>query len=237
MRRAMNSSKCVAVNAGVVAIRPSRRIVQKLRAVGLSVALKRIGRFVHADRRKARRSRPVSRRNKRSFAPLGKYAQIPVAQSKLILSVLSAPEFRVWFALCLQCQHWSNGTGKLCRSVIREFHLGSQRVVTSATKTLIAEGHIVKTRNARQRVCALYGVTHLPLNADALRDEGLKDEQVRAVLSRFAVVSATNRGSANSATTLEAPNSRNDNRGSANPLITPLALPQGKRIDPFSTSL
>jgi hypothetical protein len=179
-----------------------------------------------------------SRHRKKGKAPEGKYAQIPVSPAKLVLSKLSATEFRVWFALCLQCQHWSNGTGKLCRSVIREFHLGSQRVVTAATKKLIEERHIIKTRSARQRVCALYGVTHLPLNADALADAGLDGEQIRATLRRFAeCVSATNRGSANSATTTEALKDKTDIRGSAKHVEAPLVLPQGKRIGPFSTPL
>jgi hypothetical protein len=177
-------------------------------------------------------------RKRKGKAPHGKFAQIPVNVAKGVLAGLSAPEFRVWFCLCLQCQHWSNGTGKLCRSVIREFHLGSQRVVTAATKKLIARGHIIKTRSARQRVCALYGVTHLPLNTDAMASEGLSDDEIRSVLRRFAaVVSDTNRGSANSATTSEALNVKNDIRGSAKPSEPPLALPHGNRNGTFSTPL
>ena len=178
------------------------------------------------------------KRRSKSYAPTGKYAQIPVVPAKKVLADLSAPEFRVWFALCLQNQHWSNGTGKLCRSVIREFHLGSQRVVTAATKKLLELNYIVRTRSARQRVCALYGVTHLPLNLDALAKAGLTDNEIRTVQGRFAAIACdTNRGSANSATNAEALNSRNDNRGSAKPLEQPLVLPQGKRISPFLTDL
>jgi hypothetical protein len=180
----------------------------------------------------------VARNRKSGVAPKGKYAQISVEHGKAVLGETSAPEFRIWFALCLQCQHWSNGTGKLCRSVIREFHLGSQRVVTAATKKLIANKRIIRTRNHRQRVCALYGVTHLPLNVDALTKEGLSEAQIRSALQRFAeCLSDTNRGSANSATTSEALNDRTDIRGSAKPSEQPLALPQGKRIGPFSTPL
>lgn len=147
------------------------------------------------------------KRRKTIFPPLGKFAQIPAVTAKQVLGVLSAPGFRVWFALCMQNQHWSNGTGKLCRSVIREFHLGSQRAVTAATKTLLERNYIVRTRSARQRVCALYGVTHLPLNLDALSKAGLTESQIRTVQARFAeIVCATNRGSTNSATTSEALN-------------------------------
>jgi hypothetical protein len=158
---------------------------------------------------------------------MGKYAQIPVGLSKSVLAELSAPEFRVWFALCLQCQHWSNGTGKLCRSVIREFHLGSQRVVTAATKLLIAGNYIVMTRAARQRRCALYGVTHLPLNTEAMAKEGIDETEIRATLKRFGdAVSDSKRGSADGATTTEAQNDKNDNRGSANTPEQALALPK-----------
>ena len=176
----------------------------------------------------------MSPRRSRSVAPQGKFAQIPVNKAKAVLMELSAPEFRVWFALCLQCQHWSNGTGKLCRSVIREFHLGSQRVVTAATKKLIERGYIVKTRVARQRVCALFGVTHLPLNTDAMTRESMTETEIRSVLRHFAViVSDTKRGSANSDTTSEALNREIDNRGSAKPPEGALALPQGNRNGPF----
>lgn len=180
----------------------------------------------------------MARKSKKSVAPQGKYAQIPVNVAKTVLAVLSAPEFRVWFALCMQCQHWSNGTGKLCRSVIREFHLGSQRVVTAASKQLIADKHIVMTRAARQRRCALYGVTFLPLNTDAMTKEGLDDAEIRTALNRFGeTLSATNRGSANSATNGEAPNDGIDNRGSAKHGKQPLALPKSGGFVSKSTPL
>jgi hypothetical protein len=173
-------------------------------------------------------------RKKKGNAPQGKYAQIPASVAKSVLGHLSATEFRVWFALCMQCQHWSNGTGKLCRSVIREFHLGSQRDVTAATKKLLAKRFIVVTRAARQRQCALYGLTHLPLNTDALAKGGLDDAAIRAALRRF---SDSNSGSANSATKAEAQNDKNDVIGSAKPAEPPLALPRWNRIEPFSTPL
>jgi hypothetical protein len=158
----------------------------------------------------------MGRRSKRSVAPHGKYAQIPVSISKAVLAILSAPEFRVWFALCMQCQHWSNGTGKLCRSVIREFHLGSQRTVTAATKKLLAGKQIIMTRPARQRRCALYGVAFLPLDNDAMAKEGLSDAEIQRALQLYGkVLSDSNRGSANSATNVEGPILGIDNSGSA----------------------
>lgn len=168
----------------------------------------------------------MNRRRSRGHAPKGKYAQIPVDVSKAVLAQLSAPEFRVWFSLCLQCQHWSNGTGKLCRSVIREFHLGSQRVVTAATRKLLESGYIVRTRKAKQRTCALYGVTHLPLNYDAMEKAGVLQP-----------LSDSNRGSASSDSTAVAPTIRFDNTGSASVPHSGLALPQGNRMDAVWTPL
>lgn len=169
----------------------------------------------------------MARKGNRSVAPHGKYAQIPVSVSKAVLADLSAPEFRVWFALCMQCQHWSNGTGKLCRQVIREFHLGSQRTVTAASKKLIAGKWIIMTRAARQRRCALYGVTFLPLNNDAMAKEGLSDTEIQRVLHVYGELrSASKRGSANSAINVEAPNLGIENMGSARPQEQTLALPK-----------
>lgn len=180
----------------------------------------------------------MTRRKSKGFAPHGKYAQIPVALSKEVLAVLTAPEFRVWFALCMQNQHWSNGTGKLCRKVIREFHLGSQRAVTAATKKLIEGKFIVRTRTARQRVCALYGVTHLPLNTDALAKAGVTESQIQTILRQFGtIVCDTNRGSANSATKVESLNRKDDISGSAKPPERPLALPPGNHNEHFSPPL
>jgi hypothetical protein len=171
------------------------------------------------------------RRKSKGFAPHGKYAQIPVQLAKELMGELSAPELRVWFALCLQCQHWSNGTAKLCRSVIREFHLGSQRVVTAATKLLLEQRHIVLTRKPVQRKCALYGITFLPLNTDAMAKEGLTEIEIRAALTRFGeALSDTKRGNANSATNMEAPNDEIDNRGSAKHSERPLALPKNRAL-------
>lgn len=175
------------------------------------------------------------KRRGKSVAPQGKFAQIPVARSKDVLAEFSAPEFRVWFVLCLQNQHWANGTGKLCRSVVREFHLGSQRVVTAATKKLIELKFIIRTRAARQRVCALYGVTHLPLNTDALSKAGLAESQIHAALRQAGAIACdSNRGSANSDITREALNGTNDNRGSAKALDRPLVVPRRNRNSTFT---
>lgn len=111
----------------------------------------------------------VSRPRKRGYKlPPGKFASIPVDRLKHAASVLSAGELRVWLAVCAQSQPWSNGTAKLCRSVVKEFHLGSWTTVSVATEKLIATKLIVRTRKFRPRHCALYGVTHMQLNRDAM---------------------------------------------------------------------
>lgn len=169
----------------------------------------------------------MARKYKRSVTPHGKFAQIPVSVSKAVLAEVSATEFRVWFALCMQCQHWNNGCGMLCRSVIREFHLGSQRDVTAATKRLIERGRIVRTREAIQRKSALFGVTHLPLNVDALAKAGLSDGEIGLALKRFADVrSASDSGSTSSASNVELQRREIDKDGSARPQEPPTALPR-----------
>lgn len=113
----------------------------------------------------------MSKKPKAKVLPPGKFIPIPVLVLKDAMSKLSAPELRVWLALCAQSQHWSNGTAKLCRSVVSEFHLGSWTTVTAATKALLAHGFIVRTRKARPRHCALYGVRHIDLNHAAMAKE------------------------------------------------------------------
>jgi predicted transcriptional regulator len=110
----------------------------------------------------------MRRRGKKQKLPPGKFASIPIAVLKTAMAALTATELRVWLALCAQSQPWANGTAKLCRSVVSEFHLGSFTTVAAATKKLIAAGLIKRTRNSRPRHCALYGVTHLNLYSEAM---------------------------------------------------------------------
>ena len=173
----------------------------------------------------------MSHRKRGYRLPPGKFAPIPIKELKESLGALSCPEFRVWIALCAQSQPWSNGTAKLTLSVIREFHLGSKRNVSNATRKLIELGLVKRTRTARQRVCALYAVKHLPINADALAKEGVN---ARAALY----------GESGLAVPTEEPQvavpQRNRNRyhiGTAKPPSDPLAVPRGNRIHPFSTVL
>ena len=141
----------------------------------------------------------MPRPRKRAYKlPPGKFASIPVEKLKSAAGVLSACELRVWLALCAQSQPWSNGTAKLCRSVVTEFHLGSWTTVSAAIKKLIAAKLIVRTRRFRPRHCALYGVTHIALNQDAMAKENavedtdqLATDRCSKTLATGAVASAT----------------------------------------------
>jgi hypothetical protein len=170
------------------------------------------------------------RRRRRGYRlPPGKFAPIPVDLVKRAAGLLSAPEFRVWICLCAQSQLWSNGTANLTRSVIREFHLGSTRVVTSSIRKLIDAGLAKRTRPARQHVCAMFAVTHLPLNRDAMAKQGINVTTWEALESES---SETNSGSA-----VARPMGKRycDRMGSAEPPHTASARPQGNRNPPFST--
>lgn len=115
----------------------------------------------------------MSRRSRRrKTLPPGKFLTIPLPVAKTALGTLSGPEFRSFIAICAQSQPWSNGTAMLCRSVIREFSLGSARTVTEATKKMLEHGLIVQTRKAAQHRAAMFGVTHMPLNLDAMEKAG-----------------------------------------------------------------
>jgi hypothetical protein len=177
----------------------------------------------------------MTRRRKGANEIMGKFAPIPIKELKESLGALSCPEFRVWIALCAQSQRWCNGTAKLTLSVIREFHLGSKRNVSDATRKLIELGLVKRTRTARQRVCALYGVTHLALNADALAKEGVN---IRTAL--YGNSGGDDPVAVPTGEPLVAVPHRNRNRyhvGTAKAPSDPLAVPQGNRIGPFPSVL
>lgn len=155
---------------------------------------------------------------------------IPTNVLKDALGVLSATEFRVFVAICAQSQPWNNGTAKMTRSVIREYHLGSTRVVTSALRKLLASDFIRRTRRSRQQVCAMYAVRHVPLNQHALCKEGVSATTWEALVEES---SATNRGSAG-----VRPHGTRccDHRGRTEPENVSSARPQGNRNPPFSTT-
>jgi hypothetical protein len=167
-------------------------------------------------------------RSRHKKLPLAKFAPIPVDGIKFAASILTAPEFRVWVCLCAQSQQWSNGTANLTRPVIREYHLGSTRTVTQAIRKLIESGLIVQTRKHRQHVCAMFGVTHLPANLDAMEKQGVSATTWEALKFKS---SATNSGTA-----AARPHGKRycDHIGSAEPLNGPPARPHGNRKGAFS---
>lgn len=118
---------------------------------------------------KSKRARPGE------SVPSGKYAPIPTALIKLVCRQLEGSELRVFLALAEQSLHWNNGTAKLCRSVLKEYNLGSWTTVNSAVRKLIELNVIVCTRKPRPRHCALYGVKYLPLSRKKMAEENARD--------------------------------------------------------------
>lgn len=161
--------------------------------------------------------------------PPGKFVAIPADTLKQSLAILTAGEFRVFICLCAQSQPWSNGTAYLTKSVIREYRLGSTRTVTAATAKLIEAELIRRTRRARQHVAARYGVTHLPLNLDAMAKQGFSGTTSEALDDES---SDSHSGSA-----AARPHRKRyrDHIGSAEPLNGSSAEPHRKRKPPFST--
>jgi hypothetical protein len=92
--------------------------------------------------------------------------------AKKAMAILSSAELRVWLAIVLQSPPWRNGTAMLVESVRREYKLGSTRTVTAAKNRMLEAGLIVQTRAGVQHRAAMFGVTHLPLNADAMEKAG-----------------------------------------------------------------
>jgi hypothetical protein len=171
-----------------------------------------------------------TRRKKRGYRlPPGKFMSVPYDVLKRAHGVLTAPELRVFICLCAQSQPWSNGTAKLTRGVMAEYHLGSYRVVASATRKLLDNGFIHRTRNHRQHVCAMFAMRHLPVNVDALAKEGVSATNGEALDGES---SATNSGSA---AVLPTGKRYRYHIGSTEPVTPPSVLPMGKRKGTFST--
>jgi hypothetical protein len=171
----------------------------------------------------------MSRRaRKGALKGLGKFIPLPVEAAKAASCASTAPEFRVYVCIAAQCQPWSNGTAMLVRPVIKEWKLGSFRTVASAVRKLLAAGLIVRTRKATQHKAALYGVTHLPLNLDALAKAGVSATTWEALEGAS---SATNSGS-----TAALPHGKRYRyqRGSAEGAKQATVLPHGKRWTGFS---
>jgi hypothetical protein len=160
--------------------------------------------------------------------PPGKFVAVPIDTLKQALHLLKPSEFRTFVALAAQSQPWSNGTACVTLSVIREYRLGSTRSVTSAIRKLVEAGMIRQTRRPRQHIAARYGMTHLPLNEDAMAKMGFSATTLEAL----------DEHSSNSDSSLAAARPRGkryrDHVGSAEPPEPGPARPRGKRTGPFS---
>lgn len=101
---------------------------------------------------------------KPGYAPL--YEDILKADA---VRTLSPAVFKFYVVACALCKPWSNGAVPFVRSVLKEFGIGSGYAINHAITTLIELKLIVRTRKARPKHAALYGVTHLPLDRDAMK--------------------------------------------------------------------
>jgi hypothetical protein len=87
----------------------------------------------------------------------------------------SLADFKHYIVVTVLCKPWLNGAVPLARSVLADFGLTSSDTTNRSIQNLIARGLIVRTRAARPRHAALYGVCHMPLNGDAMKKAGARD--------------------------------------------------------------
>lgn len=88
---------------------------------------------------------------------------------------LAPAVFKFYIVACSLCKPWTNGAVPLARSVLKEFGIVSGYAINHAINTLIERELIVRTRKARPRHAALYGVNHLPLNIEAMTKAGASE--------------------------------------------------------------
>ena len=106
----------------------------------------------------------------RDFAPLYE----PVLRAEAVRT-LPLADFKYFMVLTALCKPWNNGAVPLARSVLQGFGLISSDTTNRAIGNLLERGLIVRTRTARPRHAALYGVSHLPLNIEAMNKVGARD--------------------------------------------------------------
>lgn len=119
----------------------------------------------------------MSRRNRKPKGKLGD-GWAPLYENILsteAVRTLSPAVFKFYIVTCALCKPWCNGAVPLVRSVLREFGIVSGYAINHAITTLLALKLIVRTRNARPKHAALYGVTHLPLNLEAMKKAQARD--------------------------------------------------------------
>jgi hypothetical protein len=87
---------------------------------------------------------------------------------------LSSFQFRVYVVALALCKPWSNGAVPLVRSVLVKFGITSNGAAARAIAELVKRELLIRTRKARPKHAAMYGVKHLPLNAEAMRKAGIR---------------------------------------------------------------
>ncbi len=106
----------------------------------------------------------------RDFAPLYE----PILRTEVVRT-LELADFKHYIVLTALCKPWLNGAVPLARSVLADFGLTSGDTTSRSIQNLITRGLIVRTRPARPRHAAMYGVCHLPLNEVAMAKVGARD--------------------------------------------------------------
>ena len=119
----------------------------------------------------SRRDRGKQGKLGRDWAPL--YENVLATEA---VRTLPLAHFKLYITICALCKPWLNGAVPLSRKVLKEsFGILSGRTINRALSDLIERKLIVRTRKARPRHAALYGVVHLPLNHDAMKKAGAHD--------------------------------------------------------------
>jgi hypothetical protein len=112
----------------------------------------------------------------KGFAPL--YENVLKSEPVRTLPLVT---YKLFNTLTGLCKPWNNGAVPLCRSVLRDFGILSGDTTSRSITLLIERGLIVRTRKARPRHAALYGVCHLPLNAEAMKKTGARTPSTPSV--------------------------------------------------------
>jgi len=107
----------------------------------------------------------------RDWAPL--YENVLATEA---VRTLPLAHYKLYITVCALCKPWLNGAIPLSRRVLKEsFGILSGCTINRAVADLLERGLIVRTRKARPRHAALYGVVHLALNSDAMKKAGAHD--------------------------------------------------------------
>lgn len=116
----------------------------------------------------SRRDRKKPGKLGRDWSPLYEHCLKAEAVRTLPLAA-----FKVYIVALSLCKPWLNGAVPLLRSQMRQFGIVSSRTMTRALEELLHRKLLVRTREARPRHAALYGLTDRPLNEEAMRKAGI----------------------------------------------------------------